>query len=188
MVRPSLAAIVSPAGIVLAFGFCAAPHTPLGNAAPGRAVSRTPLRSRGCASSAVMVIVRVESRVSAYIGPTPRPGAATVVVWRPAAVVTTNVSDGAVLTNVSRNSGTRRNGLSALPSGGVATPPELGAVDLPAVRPPSSTVAWTTWAAESPRRYFAANSSAFSARSAGLDCEPISNGMPTPHTEKCPCM
>src|SRR3954452_16228872 len=176
-VRPSHASTVSPAGTVLACGFCAGPHTPFGNEEWGRTVRPTALRSKGWFESDVTVIVSVESRVGEYIGATPRPGAPAVAVWLPWAQVSSRLTAGAVVTKVSRNSGTSRNGWSALPSGGLLTPPDCGASDLPAVSPPLSTAACTTCASLSPRRYLAAKSPAVSARSAGLDCSPNENGM-----------
>ncbi len=74
---------VSPAGTSSPAGFCAGPHTPLGNAAAGRAASRTAREVEQLAVDGVNTIVSAVCRVAEYIGATPRPGAPTrSALWR----------------------------------------------------------------------------------------------------------
>ena len=98
MVRPSHASIVSPAGTVLAFGFCAGPQTPFGKADADRGVSSTSLTANGWPSSEVSPMEKVVSSVAEYIGATPRPGADTVADFDPEGAVSCSASAGAVVT------------------------------------------------------------------------------------------
>ena len=167
-VNPSQPVTVSPDGTVLASGFWAGPQMPFGKADPGRRVMVTASRSNAWPVSDVTVTVRPDVIDAAYIGATPRPGVDTDCAWDPAGLVSVSCWVGTVETKLIANSGTTRNGRAAVPSGGLATPPEPGSLDRPAVSPPLTTEACTIWASWSPRRYLRANSSALSARSAGL--------------------
>src|SRR5215467_7998997 len=101
--------MVSPAGTVGAFGFCAVPQTPFGNAASGRGMSDTSVRSNARPSGRSIAMASVLASVAEYIGATPSPGAGTgTLAATPAGPVNCSADAGAVATNVSTNSGLTR--------------------------------------------------------------------------------
>src|SRR5437763_2434137 len=98
MLRPSQAAIVSPAGTVGALGLGAGPQTPLGNADADRAVRLTWSTSKVALSGRAMVTVSVLSKVAEYMGATPSPGVEIASDLGPPGPARTTFSVGAVVT------------------------------------------------------------------------------------------